>query len=76
MYIIMCIIQKDLLKINKNILNYYSYLQVHGEIRTPKEREKKNTSRCSLHYITQTKNKQKKKKKKSHTNIYKINMNV
>ena len=35
------IIQEDLLKINKNILNSYSYLQVHGEIRTQKEREKK-----------------------------------
>ena len=70
------IIQEDLLKINKNILNYYSYLQVHGEIRTQKEKEKKNTSRCSLHYITQTKNKQTKKKRKktSHTNMYKINM--
>ena len=33
------------------LLNYYSYLQVHGEIRTQKEREKKNTSICSLHYI-------------------------
>ena len=30
-----------------------------------------NTPRCSLHYITQTKNKQ--TKKNSHTNIYKIN---
>ena len=49
-------IQEDLLKINKNILNYYSYLQVLGEIRTQKEREK-NTSRGSLHYITQTKKK-------------------
>ena len=28
-------------KINKNILNYCSYLQVHGEIRTQKKREKK-----------------------------------
>ena len=27
-------IQEDFLKFNKNILNYYSYLQVHGEIRT------------------------------------------
>ena len=35
------IIQEHLLKIDKNILNYYSYVQVLGEIRTQKEREKK-----------------------------------
>ena len=70
-YSFVIIIQEDLLKINKNILNYYySYLQVHGEIRAQKEREKKITTRCSLHYITQTKNKQKKNKTKPHTQIY------
>ena len=59
----------------KNQQKYTKLLQLFTSAWRNKNTERKGdktTSRCSLHYITPNE----KQKKTSHTNIYKINMNV